>query len=40
VIGNRLAFAPPVIISETQVDDLVAAVGRTLDAVYAEIRDA
>jgi 4-aminobutyrate--pyruvate transaminase len=40
VIGNRLAFAPPVIISETQVDDLVTAVGSTLDAVYAEIRDA
>jgi len=37
VIGDRLAFAPPLIISETEIDDMVARVGRTLDATHREL---
>jgi len=37
VIGDRLAFAPPLIISETEIDDMVARVGRTLDATHHEL---
>jgi 4-aminobutyrate--pyruvate transaminase len=37
VIADRLAFAPPLIISEAEIDDMVARVGRTLDATYREL---
>ena len=37
VIGGRLAFAPPLIISEAEIDDMVARVGRTLDATQREL---
>ena len=37
VIGDRLAFAPPLIISETEIDDMVARVGRTLEATHHEL---
>jgi 4-aminobutyrate--pyruvate transaminase len=37
VIGDRLAFAPPLIISEAEIDDMVARVGRTLDATQREL---
>lgn len=37
VIGDRLAFAPPLIVSEAEIDDMVARVGRTLDASHREL---
>jgi 4-aminobutyrate--pyruvate transaminase len=37
VIGDRLAFAPPLIITEAEIDDMVARVGRTLDASHGEL---
>jgi 4-aminobutyrate--pyruvate transaminase len=37
VIGDRLAFAPPIVISEAEVDDMVEKVGRTLDQAHAEL---
>jgi 4-aminobutyrate--pyruvate transaminase len=37
VIGDRIAFAPPFVISEAEIDDMVARVGRTLDASQREL---
>ncbi|NQV62041.1 MAG: aminotransferase class III-fold pyridoxal phosphate-dependent enzyme [Alphaproteobacteria bacterium] len=37
VIGDRLAFAPPLIITEAEVDDMLEKLGRTLDQAHAEL---
>ena len=37
VIGDRLAFAPPLIITKENVDDMVERLGLTLDQAHAEI---
>ncbi len=37
VIGDRLAFAPPIVITEAEVDDMVEKLGRTLDQAYMEL---
>ena len=37
VIGDRLAFAPPLIMTEENVDDMIERLGRTLDQAHAEI---
>jgi 4-aminobutyrate--pyruvate transaminase len=37
-IGDRMAFSPPLIITELEVDDLAARVRNTLDATWAELR--
>jgi 4-aminobutyrate--pyruvate transaminase len=37
-IGNRIAFSPPLIINEEQVDDMLARLKQTLDEHYAEAR--
>ena len=36
-IGNRIALPPPVIITENEVDELVAHLGRVLDDTTAEM---
>ncbi len=36
-VGDRLAFAPPLIITEDQIDDLAARVARVIDEVTGEI---
>ena len=36
-IGDRLAFAPPLIMTEENVDDMAERLGRTLDQAHAEI---
>ena len=38
VIGDRMAFAPPLIITEAEIDDMLARVGRTLDATPPRAR--
>ncbi len=37
-IGDRVAFSPPLIITETEVDDMAARLRRALDDAYAEVR--
>jgi adenosylmethionine-8-amino-7-oxononanoate aminotransferase len=37
VIGDRLAFAPPLVITEAEIDDMVEKLGRTLDQTHAEL---
>jgi 4-aminobutyrate---pyruvate transaminase len=37
-IGDRIAFSPPLIITESEIDELVLRVGKTLDATWAELR--
>jgi 4-aminobutyrate--pyruvate transaminase len=37
VIGDRLAFAPPLIISEAEIDDMLVKLSRTLDQTHAEL---
>lgn len=37
VIGNRIALSPPVIITESEVDELVSRLGDALDDTLAEI---
>ena len=37
VIGDRIAFAPPFVISEAEIDDMVTRLGRTLDASHREL---
>ena len=37
-IGDRIAFSPPLIITEAEVDDLVARLGRTLDDTLKDVR--
>jgi 4-aminobutyrate---pyruvate transaminase len=37
-IGDRVAFSPPLIITEAEIDDMAARLRRALDATWAEIR--
>jgi 4-aminobutyrate--pyruvate transaminase len=37
VIGDRIAFAPPFVITEGEIDEMLAGVGRTLDAAHREL---
>ncbi len=37
IIGDRLAFAPPLIITEAEVDEMLEKLGRTLDQAQAEL---
>ena len=37
VSGDRLAFAPPLIMTEENVDDMADRLGRTLDQAHTEI---
>jgi 4-aminobutyrate--pyruvate transaminase len=37
-IGDRIAFSPPLIITEAEVDDMAARLGRALDGAWTEIR--
>jgi 4-aminobutyrate--pyruvate transaminase len=37
VIGDRLGFAPPLVITEDEVDDMLARLARTLDHAHAEL---
>jgi 4-aminobutyrate--pyruvate transaminase len=37
VIGDRLAFAPPFVISESQIDEMLTGLGHTFDAAYREL---
>ena len=37
-IGDRIAFSPPLIITEAEVDDMAARLQRTLDDTYADVR--
>jgi 4-aminobutyrate--pyruvate transaminase len=38
VIGNRLAFSPPLIITRAEIDELLARLQRTLDDTASEVR--
>jgi 4-aminobutyrate--pyruvate transaminase len=37
VIGDRIAFAPPFVISEGEIDEMLSGVGRTLDDAHREL---
>jgi 4-aminobutyrate--pyruvate transaminase len=37
-IGDRIAFSPPLIITEAEVDEVANRLGRALDGAWAEIR--
>jgi 4-aminobutyrate--pyruvate transaminase len=37
VIGDRIAFAPPFVISEGEIDEMLTGLGRTLDAAHREL---
>ena len=37
-IGDRMAFSPPLIITEPEVDELAARLQKVLDATWAELR--
>jgi 4-aminobutyrate--pyruvate transaminase len=37
-IGDRIAFTPPLIISETEVVDMCSRFGRGLDAAWAALQ--
>jgi 4-aminobutyrate--pyruvate transaminase len=37
-VGDRIAFSPPLIITEAEVDELAARLQKTLDATWAEVR--
>jgi 4-aminobutyrate--pyruvate transaminase len=37
-IGDRIAFSPPLIITEAEVDDMAARLQRTLDDTWAEVQ--
>ncbi len=36
-IGDRIAFSPPLIVSEAEIDDIAARLGRALDEAWSEI---
>ncbi|MCL2427747.1 MAG: aminotransferase [Alphaproteobacteria bacterium] len=38
VIGDRIAFSPPLIITEAEIDEITARLARALDATWAELR--
>ena len=37
VIGDRIAFAPPFVINEGEIDEMLTGLGRTLDAAHREL---
>ena len=37
VIGERIAFAPPLVISEAEIEDMVTRLGHTLDKSHREL---
>ena len=37
-IGDRIAFSPPLIVTEAEIDDVAARLGRALDGAWEEIR--
>ena len=37
-IGDRIAFSPPLIITEAEMDEIAARLGRALDDAWAEVR--
>jgi len=37
VIGDRIAFAPPFVITEAEIDEMLTGLGRTLDAAHREL---
>ena len=37
-IGDRIAFSPPLIITEAEVDDMAARLKRTLDDTWTDVR--
>jgi 4-aminobutyrate--pyruvate transaminase len=37
IIGDRIAFAPPFVITEAEIDEMLAGLGRTLDAAHREL---
>jgi 4-aminobutyrate--pyruvate transaminase len=37
-VGDRVVFAPPLIITEAEIDEAGARIGRALDAAWAEVR--
>ena len=37
-IGDRIAFSPPLIITEAEIDEMAQRLGRALDGAWAEIR--
>jgi 4-aminobutyrate--pyruvate transaminase len=37
VIGDRIAFAPPFVITESEIDEVLTGIGRTLDAAHREL---
>ena len=37
-IGDRIAFSPPLIITEAEIDDVAARLGRALDDAWVEVR--
>ena len=39
VVGDRLVFAPPLIITEDEVDEMIARLKPALDATWAEVRE-
>ncbi|HEX4173082.1 MAG TPA: hypothetical protein VHY82_11485 [Acetobacteraceae bacterium] len=38
VVGDRIAFSPPLIITDAEMDDLAARLQRTLDDTWADVR--
>jgi 4-aminobutyrate---pyruvate transaminase len=37
VIGDRIAFAPPFVITEAEIDEMLVGLGNTLDAAHREL---
>ena len=37
-IGDRIAFSPPLVVTEAEIDDIATRLGRALDAARAELR--
>jgi putrescine aminotransferase len=37
-VGDRMIIAPPLVISRTQIDEMVALIGRCLDLTLADAR--
>ncbi len=38
-MGDSLGFSPPLIITESQIDDMLARVGKALDETHAWLRE-
>jgi 4-aminobutyrate--pyruvate transaminase len=39
-IGDRIALTPPLIVTEAEIDEIAARLGRALDDTWAEVRAA